>query len=69
MTAEHLRPLLDSHRDGERFWRVCEGFARGEMPIEVLQARIGRMTALQKPTGECGGSLLAILSEDWLPAH
>ena len=55
-TAEHLRPLLDSHRDGQRFWRVCEGFARAEMPIEVLQAlRIGRMTALQKPTGGVRG--------------
>ena len=60
MPTEHLRPLWDSHRDGERFWRVYEGFARAEMPIEVLQAlRIGRMTAF------CGGSLLAILSEGW----
>ena len=56
MTTEHLRPLLDSHRDGERFWRFCEGFARAEMPIEVLQAlRIGRMRALQKPTGGVRG--------------
>ena len=56
MTAEHLRPLLDSHGDGEKFWRVCEGFGRVEMPLEVLQAlRIGRMTALQKPIGVVAG--------------
>ena len=49
--AEHLRPLVDSQRDAEKFCRVCEGFARADIPDEVLQAmRAGRMTALQKPT-------------------
>ena len=28
MTADHLRPLLDSVHDSELFWRFCEGFAR-----------------------------------------
>ena len=56
MTADHLRPLLDSQHDAEKFCRVCEGFARAEIPDEVLQVlRIGRMTALQNPTGGVRG--------------
>ena len=55
MTAEHLRPLLDSER-AEKFCRVCERFARADIPDEVLQVmRVGRMTALQKPTGGVRG--------------
>ena len=56
MTAEHVRPVLDSERDGESFWRMCEEFARAGTPDEVVQAlRMGRMTALQKPSGGVRG--------------
>ena len=43
MTAEHLRPVLESSRDAERFWNMCQSF------------RMGRITALQKPTGGVRG--------------
>ena len=42
MTAEHLHPLLESSRDCE----LCQEFARGIIPVPVLEAiRMGRMTA------------------------
>ena len=45
-------PVLDSERDGKSFWRMCEEFARAGTPDEVVQAlRMGKMTALQKPSG------------------
>ena len=60
MTAEHLRPVLESHRDAERFWNMCQAFARAEIPNEILQAiRMSRMSALQKPTYGAG-SIVAI---------
>ena len=35
---------------------MCERFARADIPDEVLQVmRVGRMTALQKPTGGVRG--------------
>ena len=47
MTADHVRPLLDSERDAESFCRMCEEFARAQVSDEVVQAlRMGRMTAL-----------------------
>ena len=56
MTAEHLRPVLEFSRDAERFWSMCQSFARGDVPEEILQAvRMGRITALQKPTGGVRG--------------
>ena len=56
MTAEHLRPVLESSRDAERFWSMCRSFARGDIPEEFLQAvRMGRITALQKLTGGVRG--------------
>ena len=55
MTAEHLRPL-ESSRDSEMFWSMCQEFARGIIPVPVLEAiRMGRMTALQKPSGGVRG--------------
>ena len=56
MTADHMRPVLDSERDGESFWRVCEEFGRAGTPDEVVQAlRMGRMRALQKSSGGVRG--------------
>ena len=51
ITTEHLRPLLDSEEDCD-----CQAFARARVPDEVLSAvRMGRITALQKPSGGIRG--------------
>ena len=56
MTAEHLRPLLDSAADCDKFWFLCQAFAQAHIPEEVLTAvRMGRITALQKPSGGIRG--------------
>ena len=56
MTADHVRPLLDSERDAESFCRMCEEFARAQVSDEVVQAlRMGRMTALHKSSGGIRG--------------
>ena len=55
MTVEHLKPVLESGVDIQHLYNVASGFARGEVPPEVVDAlRMGRMTALQKDDG--GGS-------------
>ena len=55
MTAEHLRPLW-TRLPMQRSSAVCEGFARAQIPDEILQSiRMGRMTTLQKPTGGVRG--------------
>ena len=51
-----LQPILDSARDAELLCQAAELLARASIPEEVLRAiRIGRMTALQKPTGGVRG--------------
>ena len=56
MTAEHLRPLLDSEADCDKFWFLCQAFAQSHIPEEVLTAvRMGRITALQKLSGRIRG--------------
>ena len=51
MTAEHVRPVLDSERDGESFSRMSR---QGGYEDEVVRAlRKGRM--LQKPSGGVRG--------------
>ena len=56
MTAEHARPLLESTRDCDRFWSMCQSLARGSIPDEIIATiRMGRMTALQKPSGGVRG--------------
>ena len=56
MTTDHIRVILDSERDSKSFWRMCQEFARGRLPEEILRVvRIGRMTALQKPQGGIRG--------------
>ena len=55
-TAEHVRPLLQSSRDCDRFWSMCQALARGSIPSEIVATvRMGRMTALQKPSGGVRG--------------
>ena len=49
MTTEHLRPLLDSARDSELLWELGQSVARGQV------LRLGRITALRKPSGGIRG--------------
>ena len=56
MTADHLRPLLDSDVDTARFWRLAQDLARATVPDEIVDVvRLGRMTALCKPNGGVRG--------------
>ena len=56
MTAEHLRPLFDYAHDTARFWRFSEDLARAFVPEEIVNSiRLGRLTALQKPSGGVRG--------------
>ena len=56
MTADHLRPLLDSVADTTRFWRLAQDLARATVPEDVVDAvKLGKMTALQKPKGGVRG--------------
>ena len=56
MTSEHLRPVLISRSDSEKFWRMGQELARAQVPCEILQAiRTGRLTALQKESGGVRG--------------
>ena len=66
MTADHIRAILNSERDSKSFWRMCQEFARGCLPEEILRAvRIGRMTAMQKPQEASGESSWAISCAVW----
>ena len=56
MTAEHFRPLLDSARDSGLLWELGQSFTRGQVPPEILpMIRLGRITAMQKPSGGIRG--------------
>ena len=56
MTADNLRPLLDSEVDTARFWRLAQDLARATVPDDILDVvRLGRMTALCKPNGGVRG--------------
>ena len=49
MTADHVRPLLESERDSEVLAELGASLARGEGPQVVWEAiRMGQMTALRK---------------------
>ena len=52
-TAGHLRPFLDNVHDTARFWRLSEDLARAFVLEEIV--RLGRLTALQKPSGGVRG--------------
>ena len=52
MTADHIRPLLESEQDTRRFWRFAQDLSRAVVLDEVVDViRLGRFTALQKPNG------------------
>ena len=56
MAAEHLCPLLDSTRDSDLLMELGCSFAQGRVPAEVIPLlRLGRITALQKPSGGIRG--------------
>ena len=47
LTAEHLRPLLDSEAYCDKFGFLCQALAQARIPHEVLSAvRMSRITAL-----------------------
>ena len=48
MTAEHLRPMLESTEDTELLASFADTFAKGEVPQEIGRAiRMGRLTAAE----------------------
>ena len=52
MTAEHLRPMLESGADTELLASFADTFAEGDVPQEIVNAiRMGRMIAQRKPDG------------------
>ena len=56
MTADHVRPLLESTRDTHLLFSVAELLAKGRVPIQVGHIlRMGRMTALRKDGGGVRG--------------
>ena len=56
MTADHVKPLLENGSDAESLCQVAELLSRGHIPHEVLSViRMGRLTALQTPTGGVRG--------------
>ena len=56
MTVEHLRPILNSVRDQQLFFKLAENVARANLTPTVIEAtRMGRMTALRKANGGVRG--------------
>ena len=56
MTADHLKPVLENHRDSDLFHNISQLMVRAVVPSEIFSAlRIGRLTALQKPNGGIRG--------------
>ena len=56
MTADHLRPVLDTHVHADLLCKLGEQLARAETPQVIVDAiRLGRITALQKPSGGARG--------------
>ena len=58
MTVEHIRLVLDNVRDAHLLFSMAEQLSRAHVPLSVM----GRMTALQKPSGGVRG----IVAEDVL---
>ena len=55
-TVEHLRPILDSVRDQQLFYKLAENVAKANLTPTVIEAiRMGRMTALRKANGGVRG--------------
>ena len=62
MTAEHLRPMLESAEDTELLASFADTFAEGEVPQKNVDAiRMGRMTALRKSDGGVRGIVVGDL--------
>ena len=56
MTSDHLRPLLESVEDTTRFWWLVQDLSKVVVPDEIVDVvRLGRLTALQKPSGGVRG--------------
>ena len=56
MTCDHLMPLLRNSGDSELSCELAQEVARAEIPAEIVSAiRLGRMTALRKPSGGVRG--------------
>ena len=56
MTHDHLRPLLESPKDLQLFFAVCDFLAKGQVPREAVNGiKLGRMTALRKENGGVRG--------------
>ena len=56
MTVDHLRPVLENPRDTHLLFTLGEKLARAEIPDSIVGAiRLGRLTALQKPSGGVRG--------------
>ena len=60
MTSEHLFLLLESDRTLASVCQVAGFLARAEVPLSILSAlRLGRMTALRKPSGGVKGIVVS----------
>ena len=55
MTADHVRPLLESARDTHLLFSVAQLLAKGRVPIQVGHILRGRMTALREDGGGVRG--------------
>ena len=61
MTADHLKVVLENHRDSDLFHNICQLLVRAAVPREIFSAiRIGRLTALQKANGGIRGIVAVI---------
>ena len=58
MTEEDLRPLLGSGVCTALLGEVATQFARGQVPEVLLEVKLGRMTAFQKPDGGVRGMMV-----------
>ena len=56
MTAEHLRPSLENVHESHLSCELGSQLAKAQTPPCIVDAvRLGRLTALQKPTGSVRG--------------
>ena len=70
MTADHLRPILESEADTAALGRMATDLARADIPLPILTAlRMGRLTALQKPTGGVRGIVTGEVFRRLVPQH
>ena len=56
MTADHLKVVLENHRDSDLFHNICQLMVRAAVPSEIFSVlRVGRLTALQNANGGIRG--------------